>query len=147
MDARGRCSIVWIGGLCLLAGVGLGHLSARGSGPIWSEPAPAPEPAAAPPSFASVVERVGPGVVAVRAMVPAADAAGEAGDSQGSLGVRGGSGFMLHRTGLVVTARHLTLRASRLFVEVPGRGRFDAELVGEDDVTDLAVLRLIGPPP
>jgi serine protease Do len=153
MNARGRCTVVWIGGLCLLAGVGLGHVSARGGPSVWSDPGPSPGQSsghagpAVPGSFADVVERVGPAVVAVRAMVPAGDASGEAGEAGGTISVRGGSGFVLHRTGLVVTARHLTLRANRLFVEVPRRGRYDAELVGEDDVTDLAVLRLIGPLP
>ncbi len=100
--------------------------------------------ASAPPSFAPAVERASPAVVAVRAIVRSA-ATEQAADE---LGVRDGSGFLVDGKGLVVTARHLTTQALRLTVDVPSRGPFPAELVGEDAITDLAVLRIdAGPEP
>lgn len=110
------------------------------------------------PSFAPAVERTSPGVVAVRAIVTATKTPTgapsllipvpeEGPEVAKKLAVRDGSGFVVNQKGLVVTARHLTVRALRLVVDVPGLGSFDAQLVGEDDVTDLAVLRISDPPP
>ena len=110
------------------------------------------------PSFAPAVERTSPGVVAVRAIVTATKSRTDNASSllssppesgpevEPKLAVRDGSGFVVNAAGLVVTARHLTVRALRLVVDVPGLGPFDARLVGEDDVTDLAVLRISEPP-
>ena len=102
------------------------------------------------PSFAEAVERTSPGVVAVRAIVAAEETAIDVepapGEPDSSLGVRDGSGFVVHARGLVVTARHLAVGALRLVVDVPDHGPFAAELVGEDEVTDLAVLRLVDAP-
>ena len=102
------------------------------------------------PSFAEAVERTSPGVVAVRAIVAAEETAMDVepapGEPDSGLGVRDGSGFVVHARGLVVTARHLAVGALRLVVDVPDHGPFAAELVGEDEVTDLAVLRLVDAP-
>ena len=113
-----------------------------------------PQRIAALPSFAEAVERTTPGVVAVRAIVAmgkqtsaAESLSSTAAGTDSKLGVRDGSGFIVHAGGLVVTARHLTIAALRLVVDVPGQGPFDAEIVGEDDVTDLAALRLVDAPP
>lgn len=118
-----------------------------GAGLPWSA---APAAPTALPTFADVVERASPGVVAVRALVSIDGTTAIDGGDGSSLGVRNGSGILVHvlgRTGLVVTARHLTVRSARILVEVPHFGRFDAALVGEDEVTDLAVLRIANAPP
>ncbi len=155
---RGLLASAVLGTACLAAGVALGGRFAGG----WSEhpwlatpaaAAPAdgaaPRLGAAPPTFADVVERASPGVVSVRTLVLGDDDDATHRTEVGhevSHGVRTGSGFVLSRAGLVVTARHLTVAAARIVVEVPRFGRFDAELVGEDDITDLAVLRIANPP-
>src|SRR5690606_18695391 len=58
-----------------------------------------------------------------------------------------GTGFFIHETGLILTARHLVVEPERIVVEVPDVGRLDAHLVGSDPSTDLAVLRLLDAPP
>jgi len=144
--SHGWFSTVALGVGCLCAGVLLGgrFWPWRGTH-VYTERPQAREGDAGtvPPTFADVVERVAPGVVSVRALVQDETGSAAAGES---VGVRSGSGFVLNRTGLIVTARHLTLGAARIVIEVPQLGTFDASLVGEDDVTDLAVLRLVAPP-
>jgi serine protease Do len=119
-----------------------------------AQPAAESHRIAALPSFAEAVERTTPGVVAVRAIVAmgkqtstSESLSSTAADTDSKLGVRDGSGFVVHKDGLVVTARHLTVAALRLVVDVPELGPFEAEIVGEDDVTDLAALRLVDAPP
>ena len=124
--------------------------SLAGPGRVWSEtPGPvaaAPAGTGAVPGFADVVQRAGPAVVAVRAVIEA-DPIGDDLNPPGTQGIRSGSGFVVDARGLVVTARHLARRALRIDVDLPEQGRFGADLVGQDEVTDLAVLRLVQPPP
>jgi serine protease Do len=53
-----------------------------------------------------------------------------------------GSGFIIDAQGLVLTNEHVVRGATELVVTLPDGRDFDAELVGSDDVTDLALLRL-----
>lgn len=157
-------ALACVGLLCLGTGALLGRLWADGTGRVWTGDEHGAPPVRRPlASLADAVEAAAPGVAAVRATVALDDAAVAgrelvADASQGgpradlrpagtwSPGVRHGSGFVVHATGLVVTARHLAVGALRLIVELPRHGTFDAELVGEDEITDLAVLRLVNPP-
>jgi S1-C subfamily serine protease len=62
-----------------------------------------------------------------------------------------GSGFVIEPSGVVLTNWHVVDRAEKVSVLVPGReGRYDADVVGTDKQTDVAVLRLVpraGEPP
>jgi len=54
-----------------------------------------------------------------------------------------GSGFVTQPSGVVLTNWHVVDRAEKVSVVVPGRdGRYDAEVVGTDKQTDVAVLRI-----
>lgn len=53
-----------------------------------------------------------------------------------------GSGFLIDDRGHVVTNYHVAGRATRLLVTLSNKERVEAELVGEDPLTDLAVIRL-----
>jgi len=74
------------------------------------------------------VERVGPAVGRV-----------EAGRGQGS-------GFIFTPDGFLLTNHHVIERAKRTGVSLADGRSFDAELVGADPHTDLAVLRIAIPP-
>jgi serine protease Do len=127
--------------------------------------APPLREAGALPSFAEVVQRVGPGVVTVRALRADDDGAGsgiaggsdDPGGGDGPHGLRTvhassprlrtGSGFVVDAQGLVLTSRHVVVGALDVEVIVPQHDPFHAELVGEDRATDLALLRLRDAPP
>lgn len=156
MSAQRATFRTWLGvaagaGLCVVVGYAIGAQRLRGEVFRASTAAPGAREPQGLPSFAAAVERTSPGVVAVRAVVLAeatADGTDAAAVAAGEdpLTVRDGSGFVVNDKGLVVTARHLAVGARRLVVDVPEHGRFQGQLVGEDEVTDLAVLRLVDPP-
>jgi len=53
-----------------------------------------------------------------------------------------GSGFVIDPSGLVVTAAHVVGNATRVIVATQGGQEFQARVVGSDDLTDLALLRV-----
>lgn len=53
-----------------------------------------------------------------------------------------GSGFVIDPSGIVVTNNHVVSDASEISVRTKDGEEFDAELVGADEKTDLAVLRV-----
>ena len=58
-----------------------------------------------------------------------------------------GSGFLIDPAGVLLTNWHVVDRAEKVSVIVTGRdGRYDAEIVGTDKQTDVAVLRLVPRP-
>ena len=73
----------------------------------------------------------GPGVVSV-------DVASERGPG-------GGSGFVLDQNGHIVTNQHVVSGADGISVKFASGAREEAELVGEDPSTDLAVIRVDAP--
>jgi serine protease Do len=56
-----------------------------------------------------------------------------------------GSGFIIDAQGLVLTNEHVVRGATELVVTLRDGRDFEAELVGSDEVTDLALLRLRSP--
>ncbi len=55
-----------------------------------------------------------------------------------------GSGFIISGDGYVVTNNHVVENASQVVVRLPDRQEFDAEVVGLDPRSDLAVLKIEG---
>lgn len=149
--------IVWVvfGPLFMLAGAGLGQLVLSGRETrAYREPAAEPREAppgpsaaqAAPlglPSFAPLVAKVKHGVVGIRNVLDVTAAPAEDGkDDGGTAGVVTGSGFVIHESGLVVTNQHVIAGHAQIVVEIPDAPPCEADVVGEDAITDLAVLRL-----
>jgi serine protease Do len=106
-----------------------GWFAARAGGP---SPASA---AAGPPDFRDVVASADPGVV--RILVRNGGASGGRSRDEGV-----GAGFVIDAQGLVLTSRHVVAGAQRLIVTFPRGGAADAHLVGQDEATDTALLRV-----
>ena len=53
-----------------------------------------------------------------------------------------GAGFIISREGLVITNEHVVRAASEVVVTLPDGREFDAEVVGSDEVNDLALIRI-----
>ncbi|TDR16293.1 Do family serine endopeptidase [Marinicella litoralis] len=58
--------------------------------------------------------------------------------------VSGGSGFIISEDGLILTNRHVIDGADKIIVTLLDRREFEAELVGEDEASDIAVLKIDG---
>ncbi|MGE0191660.1 MAG: S1C family serine protease [Planctomycetota bacterium] len=100
--------------------------------------ATAPPPATArelPATFADVVARANPSVVHVA--IRHDDGVRRASRDDGV-----GGGFVVRAGGYVVTSRHVLAGAREIFVTAPGSGPHVAQLVGVDDATDTALLRV-----
>jgi len=87
-------------------------------------------------------ERVSPAVVKidVRKRAPQRPGATESREAQGS-----GSGFVFTPDGLILTNSHVAGGATRIDVTLPDGQHFDADLIGDDPHTDLAVIKVSGP--
>lgn len=87
-----------------------------------------------PTSFADLIENVAPGVVNIIAIENGTAAQG---GSEGQ-----GSGFVITRDGRVVTNYHVIRGADELRVEFGNGESFAASVIGEDEETDLALLKI-----
>lgn len=163
-SAAAAVILVSVGAYALLperpSNVGVARYEApdRGS---QSAPAPRMMENGTPFSFADLVERVSPAVVSVTAEEKVAQPDGE--DVPDAFreffrqfGGRGmpqmrpqprkatsmGSGFIIDKSGLIVTNNHVVGGASKIKVKLPDGRTFDATLVGTDPATDVALLRV-----
>ena len=118
----------------------------------------------APFSFAPLVKRVSPAVVNIAVTEGAAPAEavaippelrGTPFERQYRERFRGrreqmqgaGSGFVVDPNGLIVTNNHVVGRAERIIVSFADGTELPARLIGSDDLTDIAVIRVSSPTP
>jgi S1-C subfamily serine protease len=134
-----------VGGALLGTGITLAILGFAG---IFEEPEPPPAPTNPPPptltvppptstpppvvldsgNVADVAARAIPSIIAV--------------ETSGLLGDGGGSGVVYSDDGYIITNHHVVTEADDFTVVFPDGGRWPAELIGSDELTDLAVLRV-----
>ncbi|MBV9510733.1 MAG: trypsin-like peptidase domain-containing protein, partial [Caulobacteraceae bacterium] len=127
-------------------------------------------PPGAPLSFADIFQRVSPAVVSINVMthvpathglqvpglpfniVPESPPGGDDGDdSEGGGGSGGstkaeasGSGFFISPDGYIVTNNHVVEHADDIKVVLPDKTELPAKIVGRDEATDLAVIKVQG---
>ncbi len=107
--------------------------------PVAAPTAPAPVVVLQLPNVADTVERVRPAVVSIVAEVAARDIFGVPRSAFGS-----GSGVIFDPQGLVLTNNHVVQGATRVTVTMDDGRQVQAEVVGADRLSDLAVLRIPG---
>lgn len=159
---------VWIAGLaaaCLIVGIGIGamltgkRVAAFEDSQSAAQIARAPEALSA--SFVEIARRVEPAVVNIDTVAAAPQLANKAeGDEEGeeeesdnplldmlrnrarrpSRGV--GSGFIIDPKGLIITNQHVVEGATRISVKLDSGETLRGEVVGVDDETDIAVIRV-----
>ena len=114
-----------------------------------------------PFSFADLVERVSPAVVTITSETMTTEADGD--DQQENIpapfrdffnqfnqqhpqkphkAISAGSGFIIDKTGLIVTNNHVIDNGKKITVKLPDGRSFDAKLMGTDPATDIALLRI-----
>jgi len=148
----------------ILAGVALAP-PAMAQKPITVSP-----PSGAPMSFADLIERVSPAVVSVSVTteikvsdrnsvfnpfrgLPGFDEYEDEFGEQGEENDRGrpetdregnalGSGFFIRADGYIVTNHHVVENAREVIVTLKNGDQLEAEIVGSDEQTDLAVLKV-----
>jgi serine protease Do len=114
------------------------------------------------PSLAPLVEKVSPAVVSLEVEAVPSEMSPEVqrrtppgherffGRRRGSGAPterRAGSGFVVAAEGLVLTNNHVVRGARSITVTLQNGQKLEADLVGRDGPTDLALLRLRAPPP
>jgi len=101
-----------------------------------SPPGTAPAPTGRAMSVNEIYERAAPGVVQIASTSRTRDTF--SGDSPSALG----SGFVLDKAGHIVTNFHVVDGADQIRVSFSNRDTVEADLVGTDPSTDLAVLQV-----
>ncbi|MGZ5997793.1 MAG: DegQ family serine endoprotease [Rhizomicrobium sp.] len=114
----------------------------------------------APFSFADLVERVSPAVVTITSETVETAAAATADDlpapfrdffnqyGQGGQSrtphkaISAGSGFIIDKSGLIVTNNHVIENSRKITVKLPDGRSFEAKLIGTDPLTDIALLKV-----
>ncbi len=160
---RFRLSSLVVGGaFCLLAGAGIGGAIENYQAGGQAVPAAAAEASRGLPNFADLAKRVGPSVVNVsttqmRKMAQDVPSPFGPGDPRNDLlerffggriprgpqrqtGV--GSGFIIDSNGTILTNYHVVGDAEKISVTLSDGRRHDAKVIGKDQKTDIAVIKI-----
>ena len=143
--ALGAASL--LGGLIALGGVTMtGDLGGGTTTVVRNSPAPTPAAPVADDGRLTVSEiyvRAAPGVVQITSTATASDNPSAAPfDQQAAPRQALGSGFVIDKTGHIVTNYHVIEGADEIEVSFSNRDTLRATIVGSDPSTDIAVLRV-----
>ncbi|WP_159594217.1 trypsin-like peptidase domain-containing protein [Hydrogenophaga sp. BPS33] len=147
MQARAR----WLVTALVIGAMALaGALPARAQAPAPAREVPALS-VGFTPNYRAIMRRAGPAVVGVLVdgvQMPSsvndpADARRSARPFRSPFPFHGqGSGFIISPDGLVLTSAHVVAEARQVTVRLSDRREFRASVLGRDDLTDVAVLRI-----
>jgi len=93
----------------------------------------------------NAADAVSPAVVKIDVVKRAAGAKGAAQQGRSREARGSGSGFVFTPDGLILTNSHVAGGASRIAVALQDGQQLDAQLIGDDPHTDLAVIKVSGP--
>jgi serine protease Do len=158
---------VWIAALgvaCLLAGIGIGAMLSGRPTVAQNELQIARAPEALSASFAEIARRVEPAVVNIETLQTASDVVAEKDDEdqkedqpsnnplldmfrrQQRRPTRGvGSGFIVSPKGYILTNNHVIEDATRIIVGLQSGEKYRGKVVGVDQETDVAVIKIDAP--
>lgn len=150
-----RVAIAGVAAGGVLAGLAAGFTPASALAQEINPTAVAP-PAGAPGSFADLIERVRPAVVSISVRQRPGANSGRTPDGAppgdedffrgrpGGAPISLGSGFFVDENGIVVTNHHVVEGAEEITIRTSDGRDLQADIVGSDEATDIAVLRVRG---
>lgn len=153
---------VWIAALgvaCLIAGIGIGAMLSGRPTIAQSDMQIARAPEALSASFAEIARRVEPAVVNIETTQAQAELNDKDEDKEDESNPlldmfrrrprrapRGvGSGFIVHAKGYILTNHHVIQDAVKIRVGLQTGETYQAEIVGVDNETDVAVIKIAAP--
>ncbi|HET6891576.1 MAG TPA: trypsin-like peptidase domain-containing protein [Pyrinomonadaceae bacterium] len=154
---------IWIAALalaCLAAGIGIGAMLSGRPTVAQNEAQIARAPEALSASFAEIARRVEPAVVNIETMTAVPEVAEKDGDNdepsnnplidmfrrQARRPSRGvGSGFIVSPKGYILTTEHVVEGATRITVGLQSGDKYRGRIVGIDEETDVAVIKIDSP--
>src|SRR2546423_411751 len=155
-----RVWIIALGAACLLAGIGVGAMLSGRPTVAQNEMQIAHAPEALSASFAEIAKRVEPAVVNIETIAATPELAekdlGDKDDQMNPLldmfrrqarrpnrGV--GSGFIVSPKGYILTNEHVVEGSSRIIIGLQSGEKYRGRVVGVDDETDVAVVKVDAP--
>jgi len=152
------------GPLLVVAGAILGRsypeIVGRDQPRVWSESPPmshgveGADPVPLLPSLSPLLDEVRPGVVAITTLLkrnkpadtnpppPASSRIQVPTEDLSGFGIVRGTGFVVHEDGLIITSHHVVADYASIRVDLSDRRAFQAKVVAEDPISDLALLQL-----
>jgi serine protease Do len=146
--ARSACLVTGLGILgCGDSPEPLVVASAGVQSPVRATPVQAAVDASRQTALVSAAERVSPAVVSINVSSRQRVVPRSPWDfffvPEGARVVQGyGTGFIIRPSGIIVTNQHVVANAERVLVTLPNGNDLPATVLGEDPVTDIAVLRV-----
>src|SRR5687767_13141527 len=153
-----RVWIVALAGVCVLAGIGMGAMLSGRPTVAQNEAQTRYAPEALSASFAEIARRVEPAVVNIETMTAAPEVAEKEEEDKSDETVnplldmfrrqarrpsRGvGSGFIVSPKGYILTNEHVIEGATRITVGLKSGEKFRGKIVGIDEETDVAVIKI-----
>ncbi|HEY4521892.1 MAG TPA: trypsin-like peptidase domain-containing protein [Candidatus Paceibacterota bacterium] len=64
----------------------------------------------------------------------------------GKIAVSGGSGFIVDKSGVVLTNKHVVADKDATYKAIIGKEKYEIEILAKDPLSDIAILKLLNPP-